>query len=170
MYEIQNEWKHPTKWICRVLEETTSTGEPVYQSLTENPENHNFDMIQHETMVWQQNIGTLYYMQYILYCSAFELPPCRTNPHWGIACNIHIHSTIQPWVSEAWNIKSLLKEELLVEKANGHDNLHSRTFRLFQTVYVFATIYEVVLSWTNKNWFTVSIMQNDLRDPYMNCK
>lgn len=48
MYEIQNEWKHPTKWICRVLEET-STGEPVYQSLTENPENHNFDMIQHET-------------------------------------------------------------------------------------------------------------------------
>lgn len=42
------------------------TGEPVYQSLTENPGDHIFDMNQDETD-GQKNtgtcIGTLYYMQ-----------------------------------------------------------------------------------------------------------
>lgn len=40
------------------------TGEPVYQSLTENPGDHIFDMNQDETY-GQKNtgIGTLYYMQ-----------------------------------------------------------------------------------------------------------
>lgn len=61
------------------------TGEPVYQSLTENPGDHIFDMNQDETDGEKNTgIGTLYYMQlqYKLYCSTFELHPCscRTNP------------------------------------------------------------------------------------------
>lgn len=64
LYEIHNEWKLPTKWSCRVLEETTMTGEPVYQSLTENPGDHIFDMNQDETDGEKNTgIGTLYYMQ-----------------------------------------------------------------------------------------------------------